>query len=205
MQPLTSYWPATLSPGDSWGRNEYGLPQNGHQPSDDPLPSELDRPTGFPQFQQNRLDSGTTGLVMRASRGSISRTRGISTRPPPRCLTGGSTRVATVIRSCGSVSMLPPEMIGKSSSSSKSGRKSASVACGRGPVTAPLWVSAGRMPGPTSCAAPFSESLPGSFSSSDISPHTWAWAGQVLGREPSTTCGTTCSMCRPGGCVRACR
>src|ERR1700690_4573589 len=99
MQPLTSYWPATLSPGGSWGRNEYGLPQNGHQPSDDPLPSELDRPTGFPQFQQNRLDSGTTGLGIKASSGSMSGTRGISTSPPPSRRTGA--RVADSTRSRG--------------------------------------------------------------------------------------------------------
>src|ERR1700745_2053241 len=109
MQPLTSYWQGTWSRGFSCGRNEYGLPQDGHQPSLDPsapLPAwslGLDLPTGFPQFQQKRLDSGTTGLVISASTGSISRIRGISTSPPPRCRTGGSTRVATVIRSCGSV------------------------------------------------------------------------------------------------------
>src|SRR6201998_4926279 len=97
MQPLTSYWPATVSPGFSWGRNEYGLPQDGHKPSDVPLPSLLDRPTGFPQFQQKRLDSGTTGLVVRASTGSISRTRGISTSPPPRCRTGGGPQGVTAL------------------------------------------------------------------------------------------------------------
>src|ERR1700739_350759 len=101
MQPLTSYWPATVSPGFSWGRNEYGLPQDGHQPSDAPLPSLLDRPTGFPQFQQKRLDSGTTGLVISASTGSISRTRGISTSPPPRCRTGGESAGANLLRSLG--------------------------------------------------------------------------------------------------------
>src|ERR1700748_2899866 len=74
MQPLTSYWPATMSPGLSCGRNEYGLPQAGHQPSDVPLAFLLDRPTGFPQFQQKRLDSGTTGVVIKASSGYTSRT-----------------------------------------------------------------------------------------------------------------------------------
>src|SRR3954468_1207533 len=120
MQPLISYWPAMMSPGLSCGRKVYGLPQYGHQPSDVPRPGEPsapDRPTGRPQFQQNRLDSGTTGLVISALTGSISDTRGISTRPPPRCLTGCNTRVAVIIRSCGSVSLVPT-VIGKSSSSS---------------------------------------------------------------------------------------
>lgn len=83
MQPLTSYWLATMSPGFSCGRNEYALPQCGHQPSEVPLLFLVDRPTGLPQFQQKRLDSGTTGLVINASRGSMSRPRGISTSPPP--------------------------------------------------------------------------------------------------------------------------
>lgn len=143
MHPLTSYWPATMSPGLSCGRNEYGLPQAGHQPSDVPLLFLLDRPTGFPQFQQKRLDSGTTGLVISASRGSMSRPRGISTSPPPSCRTAGSARVATVMRSPVSVSRAPSAMCGKSSSSSsKSGRNSACVACSR-PVEAPVWTSAG--------------------------------------------------------------
>src|ERR1700759_5815548 len=124
MQPLTSYWPATMSPGFSWGKKEYGLPQEGHQPSEgpfeDPEPFDLDRPTGFPQFQQNRLDSGTTGFVISASSGSMSRPRGISTNPPPSCRTAGTTRVATVIRSCGSVSALPRDRIDRSMSSSSS-------------------------------------------------------------------------------------
>ena len=104
MQPLISYWPATMSPGLSCGRKEYALPQYGHQPSDSALPSSLDRPTGLPQFQQNRLDSATTGLVINASSGSMSGTRGISTRPPPS--RGSATRRASPRScwSCGSVS-----------------------------------------------------------------------------------------------------
>ena len=61
-------------------------------------------PTGRPQFQQNRLDSGTTGLGINASSGSMSGTRGISTSPPPSRRTGA--RVADFIRSCGSVSAM---------------------------------------------------------------------------------------------------
>src|SRR6185369_9801104 len=70
MQPLISYWSATMSPEANCGRNEYALPQCGHQPSDSALPSEEDRPTGLPQFQQYRFDSATTGLVISASSGS---------------------------------------------------------------------------------------------------------------------------------------
>src|SRR6185369_1466102 len=103
MQPLISYWSATISPGTSCGRNVYALPQCGHQPSESALPSDEDRPTGLPQFQQNRFDSATTGLVINADSGSISRTRGISTRPPPRRRVGDSARVI-VVESSGSVS-----------------------------------------------------------------------------------------------------
>src|SRR5580704_1522628 len=124
MQPLMTYWPATTAPGFSCGRKEYGLPQYGHQPSDCALPSLLDRPTGRPQFQQNRLDSGTTGLGINASSGSMSGTRGISTSPPPSRRTGA--RVADSTRSRGVVTALC-----SAASSSKSGRKIAWVASGR--------------------------------------------------------------------------
>lgn len=60
------------------------LPQCGQNPSDSPFRPSADLPTGRPQFQQNRFDSATTGFTMRADSGSISGTRGISTRPPPR-------------------------------------------------------------------------------------------------------------------------
>ena len=83
MQPLISYWSTTMSPGLSCGRKEYGLPQCGHQPSDRALPSDDERPTGLPQFQQNRLASATTGFFISAASGSRSSTRGTSTSPPP--------------------------------------------------------------------------------------------------------------------------
>src|ERR1700729_3972334 len=116
MQPLMTYWPATTAPGFSCGRKEYGLPQYGHQPSDSALLSVLDRPTGRPQFQQNRLDSGTTGLGINASSGSMSGSRGISTSPPPSRRTGA--RVADFTRSRGVVSAL--RRAASSSSASKS-------------------------------------------------------------------------------------
>ena len=128
MQPLISYWSTTMSPGLSCGRKEYGLPQCGHQPSDSASPSDVDRPTGLPQFQQNRLASATTGLVINASSGSRSGTRGTSTSPPPSRRMGDHCRVSIVVWSCGSVSALPTEM---SSESSKIGRKTAWVAIGR--------------------------------------------------------------------------
>ncbi len=96
MQPLISYWSATISPTFSCGRNEYALPQCGHQPSDCALPSFEDRPTGRPQFQQNRFDSATTGLVINAASGSTAGTRGISTRPPPSRRVGDIVRVIVV-------------------------------------------------------------------------------------------------------------
>ena len=145
MQPLITYWPATMSPGLSCGRKEYGLPQYGHQPSDSALPSLLDRPTGRPQFQQNRLDSGTTGLGINASSGSMSGTRGISTSPPPSRRTGA--RVAGFTRSCGSVSAVR-NGVSSLSSSSKSGRKIAWVATGRlcadeSTIASAAWVLSG--------------------------------------------------------------
>src|SRR6478609_10987413 len=103
IQPLISYWSATISPGDSCGRNEYALPQCGHQPSDRACPSDEDLPTGLPQFQQNRFCSATTGLVINAVNGSRSGTRAISTSPPPSLRIGESIRVAIVARFCGSV------------------------------------------------------------------------------------------------------
>src|SRR4029078_9225833 len=83
MQPLILYCSLTVSPGLNCGRNEYALPQCGHQPSDRARPSGEERPTGRPQFQQNRFDSATTGLVISAASGSVAGTRGISTSPPP--------------------------------------------------------------------------------------------------------------------------
>src|SRR3984885_15552718 len=127
MQPLMTYWPATTAPGFSCGGEEKGVPQYGHQPSDCALASLLDRPTGRPQFQQNRLDSGTTGLGINASSGSMSGTRGISTSPPPSRRTGA--RVADFTRSRGVVSTKCTDA--SSLSASKSGRKIAWVATGR--------------------------------------------------------------------------
>ncbi|SHX11886.1 Uncharacterised protein [Mycobacteroides abscessus subsp. abscessus] len=63
--------------------------------------SVVERPTGLPQFQQNRLDSSTTGLVIKASSGSISGTRGISTSPPPRRRVGDSSTRVVVARTSG--------------------------------------------------------------------------------------------------------
>src|SRR5690348_3722359 len=96
MQPLITYWSAISSPGDNCGRKEYALPQCGHQPSDSARPSGVERPTGRPQFQQNRFDSATTGFVISASSGSLAWTRGISTSPPPRRRVGDNARVSVV-------------------------------------------------------------------------------------------------------------
>src|SRR6478752_4288345 len=118
MQPLITYCSATSSSGESCGRNEYELPQCGHHPSDKARPSVVDRPTGRPQFQQNRFDSPTTGLVINAWRGSTVGTRGISTKPPPRRRVGDSARVTVVRCSSGSVTAVPAEVLSESSSTS---------------------------------------------------------------------------------------
>src|SRR4051794_10931357 len=145
MQPLISYCSATMSPGLSCGRKEYALPQCGHQPSESALPSDDERPTGFPQFQQNRFDSATTGLVISASSGSRAATRGTSTSPPPSRRIGENVRVTAVECSVGSVSAVPTDM---PCESSKSGRNTAWVAIGR-MVASESYVmaSAGCVPG----------------------------------------------------------
>src|SRR5215472_11586891 len=85
MQPSTSYWPATSSPGCSFGANENLLPQLEQNPSTSPgVPSRL-RPTGRSHEPQNRLPSATTGLASTAAAGSRAGTGGISTSPAPRC------------------------------------------------------------------------------------------------------------------------
>src|SRR6516225_6347528 len=130
MHPLISYCPAILSPGPSWGRNEYGLLQCGHQPSLLASPSGVERPTGRPQFQQNRLDSATTGLDINASSGSFSGTRGISTSPPPSLRMCESLRVM-VLTVWSSISAMVASVVEATASSSCSGRKIAWVAIGR--------------------------------------------------------------------------
>src|SRR5690606_29325633 len=127
MQPLISYWSATMSPGLSCGRNEYGLPQCGHQPSIAAGVAPFDRPTGRLQFQQNRFDSATTGLVINAVSGSFVGTRGISTSPPPSRRVGDICRATVTAMSCGSVSS-PPSVSGWSP---RCGRNTAWVAIGR--------------------------------------------------------------------------
>ena len=87
----------------------------------------MERPTGWPQFQQNRFDSATTGLTIKAASGSISGTRGISTRPPPSRRVGERLRATVAWFSSASIGSLPTE----SSSSSKCGRKIAWVDIGR--------------------------------------------------------------------------
>ncbi len=129
MHPLISYCPAILSPGPSWGRNEYGLLQCGHHPSLFASPSGVERPTGRPQFQQNRFDSATTGFVINAASGSFSGTRGISTSPPPSLRMCDSLRVTLVVWS--SVSPAVASVVEAAASWSSSERKIACVAIGR--------------------------------------------------------------------------
>ena len=154
------------------------------------------RPTGWPQFQQNRFDSATTGLTIRAASGSISGTRGISTSPPPRRRVGESLR-ATVAwcTSCGSVPTLPTESA--SSSSSKCGRKIAWVAIGRIVDTESMPRSS-KLAG---CVPTFTSGVSGV----SISPDTSVSEAPAPVPAPSTTCGTTCSTCRRAGFAPRCR
>src|SRR5947209_2793370 len=84
--PTTSYWPATSSPGPSFGSNENAAPHLRQNPAARPgWPFRL-RPTGSSQPAQKRRLSGTLGSVSTASAGSRAGTAGISTRPAPRRL-----------------------------------------------------------------------------------------------------------------------
>ena len=114
-----------------------------------PCRPRLDRPTGLPQFQQNRFDSAPRDWSSAPRADRSPGTRGISTSPPPRRRIGGSTRVATVSRSCGSVSTAPERTERSSSSSSKSGRNIAWVAIGRIVDT-----ESGHAPPPAGCRGP---------------------------------------------------
>src|SRR5271167_756681 len=84
MHPATWYWPATRSPGQSFGVKEYTPPQWGQNPSVRAARVPRCRPTGWLQRAQYRLRSGTSGLASTASCGSRVATAGISTRPAPR-------------------------------------------------------------------------------------------------------------------------
>src|SRR4051794_7407001 len=82
MQPSTSYWPS-FWPGRSFGVKSKWCPHLAQNPSTRPgLPSRP-RPTLVPHLLQNRLFSGTCGLVSTASRGSRLGTGAMSTIPRP--------------------------------------------------------------------------------------------------------------------------
>src|SRR6476646_1516134 len=83
--PRTSYCPATRSPGESLGTNEYRVPHWTQTPSSSPdCPSRL-RPTGFLQsgLPQYRRASGTCGSVITAVAGLRFGIRGSATIPAP--------------------------------------------------------------------------------------------------------------------------
>src|SRR3954454_9255512 len=83
MHPSTSYWPPTSSPSASFGVKENAVPQAPQKPSVRPGRSPRLRPTGSPQFPQNRLLSDTDGSVSTADAGSRYGTLGTSTSPAP--------------------------------------------------------------------------------------------------------------------------
>ncbi len=92
--PLTSYFPATMSPGLSEGTNEYSCPHLGQKPES--------RVSLCPQFEQNRLRSGTTPETSVAT-GSAGGTGGSATYPPPsrRLLRPDPVRAERTLRALG--------------------------------------------------------------------------------------------------------
>ena len=85
MQPTTSYWPPTRSPGCSLGVNENGVPHFGQNPSVRPGCPPRQRPTGSPHSEQNRFSSATSGLAMTTDCGSGTGADGTVVIPAPRC------------------------------------------------------------------------------------------------------------------------
>src|SRR5947208_6755944 len=84
-QPTASYWPATSSPGRSFGSNENGPPHLRQKPAVRPGSPSRPRPTGSLQRPQKRRLSGTIAeSPSTASAGSRNGTGGISTSPAPR-------------------------------------------------------------------------------------------------------------------------
>src|SRR5271166_1358389 len=80
---MTTYWPATSSPGDSLGEKEKRVPQFRQNPSARPGRPSRGWPTSSPQFPQNRRFSGTRGSASTAASGSRYGTGGTSTSPAP--------------------------------------------------------------------------------------------------------------------------
>ena len=204
MQPLTSYWPATVSPGFSCGRNEYGLPQDGHLPSEAPLPSEPDRrpPVSAVPAEPLGLRHHRVGH-QRFERVDIADPRDLdqpAAELPDRRKHPGRDR-HPVLRF--GVDGRPARCAaGRRRHRRQSGAEERLRGVRSRPVVAPVCASAAWVPGSTSSEP---DSLFGRSEISAISPDTSVRAGRAPGREPLTTCGTTCSRCRLGGCVPACR
>ena len=64
--------------------NENGVRQFGQKPSVRPGLSSRPRPTGLPQFEQNRFDSGSSATAMTAFSGSVGGSVGTVVSPAPR-------------------------------------------------------------------------------------------------------------------------
>ena len=201
MQPLISYWSATMSPGLSCGRKEYALPQCGHHPSDKRLAvgrRPADRAAAVPaeplRLGHHRIGHQRFERILRS-------TRGISTRPPPRRRVGDSARVAVV---CGpAVRCLRcrrtcPRSRRRSADGTPPGWPSG--ASSRASMSHPRLVETR----PAGCPG---AALVGVLRvvTSAISPNTSRPGAPAPGPAPLTTCGTTCSTCRRGGCAPACR
>ena len=124
-------------------------------------------------------------------------------QPPDR-----RTRAADFVRSCGSVSTMCTGVA--SESSSKSGRKTACVATGRPCEDESTIASAGWVPGDVSVLRRLAGrrrrlGVPDPPVARPSVHIPRARRRPAPGRAPSTTCGTTCSRCRRGGCAPGCR
>src|SRR5262249_38099333 len=85
IQPTTSYWPATRSPGFNFGANEYSRRHFGQKPSVRPGLPGRERPTGAPHAEQKRFSSGTSGFASTTERGSGTGSDGTVVMRAPRC------------------------------------------------------------------------------------------------------------------------
>src|SRR5947209_2120879 len=84
MGPTTSYWPPTISPLRSLGSKSKRCRHWLQMPAIRPWgASGRGRPTGAPQFEQNRLSSGMVASLSTTALGSTTGAGATSTRPAP--------------------------------------------------------------------------------------------------------------------------
>src|SRR5947209_15588228 len=84
MGPTTSYWPPTISPFRSLGSKSKRCRHWLQIPAIRPCgASGRGRPTGAPQFEQNRLSSGIVASLSTTALGSMTGAGATSTNPAP--------------------------------------------------------------------------------------------------------------------------